>query len=153
MTEPDAVLVRMGQAMRLGQAGDRQAARAMFSEIWNDLGGEAGDPLHRCAVAHAMADVQDDPRRELVWDLRALQAADSISDERAARAGATTPVAGFYPSLHLNLAECYRKLGDLDRAREHVSHGRDLLGALADDGYGQQIRDGLAALEQRLSLT
>ena len=42
-----------------------------------------------------MADVQDDLREELAWDLRALAAADLITDERAARAGLTRPVSGF----------------------------------------------------------
>jgi len=34
-----------------------------------------------------MADVQDDVREELQWDLRALEAADGLADERAALAG------------------------------------------------------------------
>ncbi|MGQ0776481.1 MAG: hypothetical protein ACT4NY_18980 [Pseudonocardiales bacterium] len=59
-----------------------------------------------------MADVQDDGHEELVWDLRALQAAGSVTDERARQAGLGGPVSGFYPSLHLNLGEVYRKLGD-----------------------------------------
>jgi len=71
-----------------------------------------------------MAAVQDDLREELTWDLRALAAADLITVERAAQAGLTSPVSGFYPSLHLNLGECYRKLGDLDRAREHLQRGQ-----------------------------
>jgi hypothetical protein len=28
--------------------------------------------------------------------------------------------AGLYPSLHLNLAECYRKLGEFGPARDHL---------------------------------
>ncbi|MDT4930415.1 MAG: hypothetical protein QOF92_3282 [Pseudonocardiales bacterium] len=87
-----------------------------------------------------MADVQDDVREELLWDLRALDAADLITDERVAQAGVTSPVAGFYVSLHLNLGECYRKLGDVDRAREHLKLGRDSASALRDDGYGQGRR-------------
>jgi len=46
-----------------------------------------------------LADVQDDVHKELVWDLRALEAADLITDERAGLAGSTSPVAGFFPSL------------------------------------------------------
>ena len=59
-------------------------------------------------------------------------------------------VAGLYPSLHLNLSECYRKLGDLDRAREHLQRARDTIGALGDDEYGQLIRDGLAKVAEQL---
>ncbi|MFC7584967.1 hypothetical protein ACFQYP_15415 [Nonomuraea antimicrobica] len=39
-----------------------------------------------------MADVQDDVREELTWDLRALAAADLVTDERVARAGVTLSV-------------------------------------------------------------
>ena len=51
--------------MALSQAGERDAARRVLEALWEDIGGEDGDPLHRCAVAHAMADVQDDPADEL----------------------------------------------------------------------------------------
>jgi hypothetical protein len=90
-----------------------------------------------------MADVQDDVRQELVWDRRALDAADLLTDERVAQAGVPLRVAGLYPSLHLNLSECYRKLDDLDRAREHLHQAQATIGALGDDEYGQLIRDGL----------
>jgi hypothetical protein len=98
-----------------------------------------------------MADVQDDVHDELVWDLRALQAAELMTDERAAQAGVTSPVAGFYPSLHLNLGECYRKLGDPDRAREQFERGQATVGALGDDSYGQMIKGGFDRLGERLA--
>jgi len=63
----------------------------------SEIGGESGDPFHRCALAHAMADVQDDVHEELLWDLRRLAAADLLTDERAARGGVAGPVAGFCP--------------------------------------------------------
>jgi hypothetical protein len=63
----------------------------------------------------------------------------------------TLPVAGLYPSLHLNLSDCYRKLGDLDRAREHLRRARAGIGALADDDYGRLIRAGLDRLTEQLS--
>lgn len=90
---------------------------------------------------------------ELAWDLRALEAADLVTDDRAAAAGVTGPVAGFYPSLHLNLGECYRKLGDLDRARQHLQQGQAAVGALGDDGYGRMVKGGLDRLAQRLAPT
>lgn len=142
---------RIGQGIALSQRGERHVARQLFAEVWRDIGGESGDPLHRCAVAHSMADVRDDVHEELAWDLKALEAADLITDERAARAGVASPVAGFYPSLHLNLGECYRKLGDLDRAREHLERGRASVAALGDDGYSQMINGGLDRLGERLA--
>jgi len=148
ITEP--TLVRIGEAVQLNHRGEREAARLLFAEIWDEIGGEQGDPLHVCTLAHGMADAQDDVRQELVWDLRALAAVELLTDERVARAGVPLTVAGLHPSLHLNLAECYRKLGDLDRAREHLRLARATIGALGDDGYGQMIRDGLEQVAEGL---
>ncbi|MGV9772710.1 hypothetical protein [Streptosporangium sp. NPDC003464] len=149
MTGPDAIMTEIGRGIELNQSGRREEARRLFSGLWEEIGA-TGDPLHRCALAHSMADAQDDPHEELVWDLRALEAADLVTDERARQAGATGPVAGFYPSLHLNLGEVYRKLGDLDRARDHLDRGRASVSALGDDGYGQMIKGGLDRLADRL---
>jgi tetratricopeptide (TPR) repeat protein len=146
----DPTLIRIGEAVQLNHQGEREAARLLFAEIWDEIGGEQGDPLHRCTLAHAMADAQDDVRQELVWDQRALAAADLLTDARVAQAGVALPVAGLYPSLHLNLCDCYRKLGDLDRAREHLQQAQDTIGALGDDEYGRLIRDGLERLTEQL---
>ncbi|AXB43205.1 hypothetical protein [Amycolatopsis albispora] len=139
----DPTIVRIGEAVRRAHQGEREAARAVFAEIWAQIGGDAGDPLHRCTLAHAMADVQDDVREELAWDQRALTAAALLTDDRLAEAGVALPAAGLFPSLHLNLSECYRKLGELDLAREHLRRARATIGALGDDAYGRLIRDGL----------
>jgi hypothetical protein len=146
----DPTIIRIGEAVQLSHRGEREAARLQFAEIWDEIGGEQGDPLHRCTLAHAMADVQDDVREELVWDQRALAAADLLTDARVAQAGVSLPVAGLYPSLHLNLSECYRKLGDLDRAREHLRRAETTIGALGDDEYGQMIKSGLRQIAERL---
>jgi hypothetical protein len=98
-----------------------------------------------------MADVQDDVHQELVWDQRAMAAADLLTDDRVAQAGVTLSVAGLYPSLDLNLAECYRKLGDLGRAREHLQAAHAGISALGDDEYGRLIKGGLDRLAQQLS--
>lgn len=152
MTQPDATMVRIGHGIELGHRGDRAAARQVFAEVWDDIGGEKGTPFHRCALAHSMADVQDNVHDELIWDLRALQAADLVTDEQAAQAGLSSPVAAFYPSLHLNLGECYRKLGQLDIARDHLGQGQEAAGALPDDGYGRTVKDALQRLAGRLSV-
>jgi len=152
VSEPDDVMTRIGQAVELGQRGERPAAWRLFAELHEQIGPD-GDALHRVALAHAMADVQDDPREELAWDLRALQAADAVTDERAAPAGVAGPVAGLYPSLHLNLGEDYRKLGDLPAARRHVELGQAAAPILGDDGYSRMIRGGLDRLAARLAET
>jgi len=150
VAEPDAVIVRIGEGIALREQGERIAARDLFAQVWTEIGGADGDPFHVCALAHSMADAQDDVHEELLWDLRALAAANLLTDERAARGGVAGPVAGFYPSLHLNLAECYRKLGELDRARDHLDRGRASVDVL-NDGYGQMIKAGLDRLADRLA--
>ena len=148
----DPMLTRIGEGVQLHHSrGQPEAARRVFAQIWDEIGGEQGDPLHICVLAHAMADVQDDVHEELVWDQRALTAADQLTDARVAEAGVMLPVAGLYPSLHLNLAECYRKLGDLGRARDHLQRAQAEIGALGDDGYGQLIKGGLDRLARLLA--
>ena len=148
----DPVMARIGHGVELHHGrGERDAARHEFAQLWEEIGGEQGDPLHVCVLAHSMADVQDDVGEELVWDQRALAAADQLTDDRVAQAGVPLSVAGLYPSLHLNLADCYRKLGDLDRARDHLRRAAAGIGALGDDEYGRLIKDGLARLTQQLT--
>jgi tetratricopeptide repeat protein len=149
--KPDEVMVRVGEGIQLRQRGEREAARRLFAELWHVIGGEDGDAFHRCAIAHSMADARDDVEEELHWDLLALEAADSLSDARAAEGGVEAPVAAFYPSLHLNLGECYRKLDDVDRARDHLRRGEASLGALPEGGYATMIREGFDRLTQALA--
>ena len=146
----DPTLIRIGQAVQRNHQGEREAARVQFEEIWDEIGGEQGDPLHVCTLAHAMADAQDDVRQELLWDLRAMAAADLLTDARAAQAGMTLPVDSLYPSLHLNLSECYRKLGDLDRARQHLLQAEAKIDLLGDDEYGRMIKDGMDRIAGQL---
>jgi hypothetical protein len=147
----DPTLTRIGEAVRLHHhRGQRDAARDLFARIWDEIGGEGGDPLHVCVLAHSMADLQDDVRSELTWDLRALAAADLITDERTGEAGIVLPVAGLYPSLHLNVSECYYKLGEDGRARDHLQQARATIGALGDDEYGKLIKEGLKRMTEQL---
>lgn len=46
-------MTQIGHATQLGQSGDRAAARRELAEVSHQTGREAGDPLHRCALAHA----------------------------------------------------------------------------------------------------
>ncbi|MET9556529.1 hypothetical protein [Streptomyces sp. NPDC006645] len=142
----DAVLTRIGQAVMLLHGGDREEARNRFGELWTEIG-ESGDPLHRCTLAHYMADTQDDPGDELAWDLRALTAAQ---DPGPAPARTASAVRAFYPSLHLNLAADYLKLQRPDAARLHLSQARAAVNVLGDDGYGNGVRTAIGRLESRL---
>ncbi|WP_371658564.1 hypothetical protein [Streptomyces sp. NBC_00280] len=149
---PDAMMTRIGQAVMLHHGGDREEARGRFLGLWAEIGA-TGDPLHRCTLAHYMADTQDDPSDELAWDLRALSAAQELSDERVAEVvqheGALA-VRALYPSLHLNLAADYVKLDRPDAARTHLRRARGAVDALGDDSYGDGVRAAIGRLELRL---
>ncbi len=147
--QQDPVMTRIGEAIELARAGHGEAARPRFAEIWDEIG-PAGDPFHRCALAHYAADVQPDVEAELMWDLRALAAADEVTDERAQRYHSSLSVAGFYPSLHLNLADVYRRLGEHEKAREHIGRAQAAVDALTDDGYGRMVRQGIARTAAQL---
>ncbi|MGW0468248.1 hypothetical protein ACWDX6_23730 [Streptomyces sp. NPDC003027] len=146
----DGVLTRIGQTMMLLHAGDREEARNRFGQLWEQIGLD-GDPVHRCTLAHCMADAQDDPDAELAWDLRALLVAEGLGEERPARHDAAAALRALYPSLHLNLAADYVKLRRPDAARVHLDRARAASAVLDDDGYGNGVRAAIARLETRLA--
>lgn len=148
-TASDAVLTRIGQVVMLLHGGDREEARSRFLDLWAEIG-EEGDPLHRCTLAHYLADTQDDPDAELAWDLRALSAAEELTGDRLDRHEGAPAARALYPSLHLNLAADYVRLGRPDAARTHLARARDAADALADDSYGDGVRAAIRRMELRL---
>ncbi|WP_149179818.1 hypothetical protein [Streptomyces sp. TRM49041] len=145
----DPVMTSIGQATMLLHGGDREEARNRLQALWAGIGAD-GDPLHRCTLAHYMADAQDDPDDELAWDLRALTAAEELGEERLARHDSAVALRALYPSLHLNLAADYVKLRRPDDARVHLDRARTASDALADDGYGTGVRAAIDRLDRRL---
>ncbi|MFF7163245.1 hypothetical protein ACFZBP_18145 [Streptomyces sp. NPDC008086] len=140
-TAPEAVPTRIGQVVMLHHAGDREEARRRLLDLWTELG-EDGDPVHRCTLAHYLADTQDDPADELAWDLRALTEAEGM--------GGALGVRALYPSLHLELAADYVKLDRAEAARVHLRRARGAAGALGDDSYADGVRAEIRRLEVRL---
>lgn len=144
----DPVLDRIGEALTLHNAGRRREGREACAAIWAEIETD-GDPFHQCVLAHYMADTQDDPAAELMWDRRALDAANRIGRERPDTTSLS--VLSLYPSLHLNLADVLHRTGDIGGARHHLHLAQQSSDALADDGYGQMIRSGIERLAARLS--
>lgn len=123
--------------------GGAAGAGAELRDLW----AAAAPPWERCLIAHYAADTVTDPAAALEWDLRALTAAREIDGP--------APV-GFapdamLPSLHLNIAENYRLLGDTAAAAEHLASARGQVWRLDDAGYGSMIRAGLDRLAGRLA--
>ncbi|SCL71286.1 hypothetical protein GA0070608_4599 [Micromonospora peucetia] len=141
--DADEVMANIGRALELGQAGDRANARDALTELWGRIG-YAGDAVHRCTVAHHLADLQESVADELMWDRRALAAVADLDDQRVQRHDVSLRVRAFLPSLHLNLADGYRRAGDVERARHHVTVAAPLVAELPDDGYGAMIRDAIS---------
>ncbi|MSW64513.1 MAG: hypothetical protein F2825_06445 [Actinobacteria bacterium] len=139
---PDPVLVEMAAALAL----PADQARARLGELWD----RATDPLHRCGIAHSLADLQAEVADELAWDERALAAVADVDDARVQAAGAGAQVAAFLPSLHTNLADDHRRLGDPDRARQHLALARASIGALGDDAYGDLLRSAVGHVQGAL---
>jgi hypothetical protein len=138
----DPIMTAIDEAVTRRQDGDLAGARAAMLDLWDRIG-VTGDPLHRCSLAHSMADFYDDPAQALAWDVRALDAADATTDERVQAFHAGLEVAGFYPSLHLNLADDYRRLGSFAAAQAHVDAAEQASSALPDGPYGDLVRGAI----------
>ncbi|MEW1658565.1 hypothetical protein [Streptomyces sp. NPDC093707] len=159
----DGIPTRIGQAIMLHRAGDREEARNRFAALWQEMG-PCGDAFHRCTLAHYMADTQDDPRDELDWDLRALEAAEGFVTERPARVrpSGAGPAGGpgrrrslaalraFFPALHLNLAADYAGLDRPADARAQLRRARASVRALADGEYRRRLTEAIGRLELRI---
>jgi hypothetical protein len=150
MDEPDSIMDQIHAANALHHRGDRAGARARFAALWEAIGPE-GDPLHRVTLAHFMADVQDEPAQELMWDLRALEAAEALTDGRLKSHHDSLSLAAFYPSLHLNVAEGYRRLGELAQARAQIALAREKAAGLPEDGLGGYTRRAIDRLAGELA--
>ncbi|MGD2101785.1 MAG: hypothetical protein PVG83_06060 [Acidimicrobiia bacterium] len=132
---------RMAELIALGQGGDRDGARAGLEHLWD--ASKDADPVTRCGLAHSLADVQDSPQAELKWDLRALTSVLSASDSEVGALGMAQGVAGLMPSLHLNLADVYRRLGWLEVAKGHALQARGSLAAVESNPYFDTIAEAI----------
>ncbi|MFG2226640.1 hypothetical protein [Streptomyces sp. NPDC048644] len=164
-TSDDGVLTRIGQAIMLHRAGDREEARNRLHALWHELG-PYGNAFHRCTLAHYMADTQDDPEDELDWDVRALEVAEGFLTQRpeadtgtrgggqvADGRGPRHPVIAlraFFPVLHLNLAADYVALDRPADARAQLLRARVWADALTDGAYRRGFRAEIEHLEGRI---
>ncbi|MEW2418902.1 hypothetical protein AB0953_35270 [Streptomyces sp. NPDC046866] len=147
---PDRTMEAIGHAVAEGQAGNRASARQTLLGLWSAIGA-TGDPLHRCSLAHHMADLYEDPAQALAWDVRALDAADAMTAERVQEHHAGLDIAGFYPSLHLNLADDYRRLGSFEAATEHINAAKTHAPSLPQNPYGDLLRGAIQEVAEAIA--
>lgn len=140
----DTVQARIRAAMRQRESGDTVGAYDALSRMWPEV--ESGDAFDRLFFAHTFADVQTSPEDELHWDLIALAAVEHVTEARSAEQGIPGGRDGLRPSLHLNVANCYKRLGDEPNTQYHLQTGSQLLHLLDDGAYGSLIREQYAAL-------
>ena len=124
------------QGMEAEGRGDPESARALFSQAWE----RRSNHTEAAVAAHYVARHQDTAAGTLLWNQRAL-------DE--ATAGEHAAIAGFLPSLHLNLGKSHEDIGDLAAARTQYLLAQHASSALGDDGYGRMIRGGIGAALER----
>ena len=145
----DPITAEMTAAIKLLRGGDRPGGRRALEAVWAQVAHDP-DPFQECVLSHHMADAQDDLADELAWDVRSLDAARRCTDADAARHQPGLTMGLFLPSVYVNLAEDYFKLGDTARSREHLDLARGVVGNLPDDAYGQLIRGGIARMAKHL---
>ncbi|MEV6261992.1 hypothetical protein AB0M42_14745 [Streptomyces sp. NPDC051784] len=146
----DPVMEAIGRAVARGRAGEHTAAREELLELWAGTG-VTGDPLHRCSLAHYLADLHEDAAQALAWDVRALDAADAVTEQRVQEHHSDLHIAGFYPSLHLNLADNYRRLGSFAAAAEHITAAAEHAPGLPPGAYGDLIRDAVREVTEAIA--
>ena len=138
----DTTMEAISAAVSLGRVGAVETARRDLLAIWRQVGA-VGDAFHRCTLAHYLADLYENPAESLVWDIRAIDAADALTDERAQAHDASLHVRGFYPSLFLNLADNFRRLGAFETAAAHIDEAEKHTSVLSEGAYGESIRTAI----------
>jgi hypothetical protein len=101
-------LERLGAALGGGAAG--------LDDLWNSL--EEGDHAGRLIVAHYVADAQEDLADEVRWDELALSLVPCVTDADLRALHPSLTILGFVPSLELNVADGYRRLGRFGEAAQ-----------------------------------
>lgn len=142
---PEAMAAEVMHAVELLQGGDRAAARAKLLELWDRLG-DGCAPRLRSTLAHFLADTEEEPELELEWDLLALEAATRVDGS-----GQAPELQDFLPSLHLNVGDAYRRVGNPGMARHHAELGLRHSDVLPDEGYGATVKEALRRLSARVS--
>lgn len=128
----------LGAAMT-GEPGER---KQKLESVWARI--DPADHAARCIAAHYIADVQDELDAEVEWDEVSLAESAQVSDAELQAVHPSLSVAGFMPSLHLNLADGYRRQGRFAEAADRLQTSREFdfaLDSAIDPAYATTIRE------------
>lgn len=125
------------EGMQAEAAGELDVAREYFQQAWD----ARLDDVDACVAAHYVARQQTSADDVLLWNRRALHHAEAAGRER---------LAGFYPSLYLNMGWSHEQLDQPREARHWYVLAAGALEELGDDAYGDVVRDGVLRGLQRL---
>jgi hypothetical protein len=135
--DPKNLVVKLcAEGMEL-EGRDPAMAKRRFDEAW----GLASDDYEACIAAHYVARHQGTPEETLRWNQIALD---------RARAAAVPQIAGFMPSLHLNLGKALEDCGQLAPARLQYELARASVKHLPEDGYRQFVEGGIERALERV---
>ncbi len=137
--DPENPIVKLcADGMQAEFEGRLERARALFAQAWQ----EHRDDFEACIAAHYLARHQDDPQDALYWNQLSLQHAEAVTDGS---------VAGFYPSLYLNMGYSHEILNNLDEAARYYTLAAARLDSLPEDDYGEVVRDAVARGQARIA--
>lgn len=135
--DPENPVVKLCvRGMEAEAEGRHTDARDLFAQAW----AAAGDDFEACIAAHYMARHAGTPQDTHRWNAEALRRADAVADER---------VAGFRPSLYLNLGRSLEDLGDAEGAGRYYALAAEGVDGLPAGRYAEVVRNGVAAARQR----
>lgn len=94
------------QGMDMEDKGRPEEASRIFIQAWN----EATNDFEKFTAAHYVTRHQENVPEKLKWLETGLQLALKLNNEA---------VTGAFPALYSNIAKCYEKLGDPDKAKKN----------------------------------
>jgi hypothetical protein len=131
MIDPANPVVRLcTEGIQAEGQGLHEDARAFYRRAWEIH----QDDYEACIAAHYLAREQDTLQESLAWNQLALDHALAVPRER---------IAGFLPSLYLNLGWSHEVLDEPGKAGACYLEGAALLPELPPGAYTDVVRDGI----------
>ena len=117
----DKIIQLLLQGMGMEDSGNPEAAGLLFLKVWS----EATDDFEKFIAAYYVARRQKNSSEKLKWFETSLRFALKLNDEAVKSA---------FPSLYLNIAECYEALSDPEMAKKNVDLSNSYKLAPSDPG-------------------